>query len=380
MSIPHTTQPGLEFKSETCFCKIKLFSDHGAERKFSNDITQVTRSICKLERRIAEKESVLGHLGAQRQSVNASRSGHSQLRNWAQENNPKRHWPLVKYTHRGHTASASLVKDYRRQLQSLRDMFISTCPVSTLYLSVEERDDPDSFSVLLADVLYPVARSKDCNGLNLQARSIQSHTAGSISTYLTTPISLTPRACEMGSSGQQQEFKLLRNDATPPKTPTPPQKIRRIESNGGSSEWINVLDVDPWYTPPGKRELQNSTCLYVLCRSRGLSREQNYHRAIYIQEYTSKEMESRIASKWYLDPSKIRRTVYSIHGGFEKDMDDDVVRKLRYGQEMTLEIEGLPQEYAETNRESEMIFDLINITPERIMDRPTDGIVLRLAL
>ncbi|KAJ3541185.1 hypothetical protein NM208_g4719 [Fusarium decemcellulare] len=103
-----------------------------------------------------------------------------------------------------------------------------------------------------------------------------------------------------------------------------------------------------------------------------------YHRAIYVLERTLEELEARIVAKWGLDPSKILRTVYSIHGGSEVEMDDEIVRELRNGQDMTLEIDEVIRQTMGVNREREMAADLIDDAPKPAMSRPPSGFVLRL--
>lgn len=43
--------------AEICYCKVKLFRDHGAERKLSNDVAHVRKTIDKLKQQIAQAES-----------------------------------------------------------------------------------------------------------------------------------------------------------------------------------------------------------------------------------------------------------------------------------------------------------------------------------
>jgi hypothetical protein len=48
----NVTEP--HYQPEICFCKIRVFRDHGAERKFSNDVTNVRKRIQKLTERAAK--------------------------------------------------------------------------------------------------------------------------------------------------------------------------------------------------------------------------------------------------------------------------------------------------------------------------------------
>jgi hypothetical protein len=42
---------------ETCYCMVKLFRDHGAERKIANDIAHVRKLIEKLKAQVSQLES-----------------------------------------------------------------------------------------------------------------------------------------------------------------------------------------------------------------------------------------------------------------------------------------------------------------------------------
>jgi hypothetical protein len=45
-----------EHDSEMCYCAIKLFRDHGAERKLSNDVAHIKKKIEKLNQQITDRE------------------------------------------------------------------------------------------------------------------------------------------------------------------------------------------------------------------------------------------------------------------------------------------------------------------------------------
>ena len=40
---------GAIYEAEVCYCKVKVFRDHGAERKLSNDVAYVTKAIERLK-------------------------------------------------------------------------------------------------------------------------------------------------------------------------------------------------------------------------------------------------------------------------------------------------------------------------------------------
>ncbi|KAL3952259.1 hypothetical protein ACCO45_013976 [Purpureocillium lilacinum] len=55
--------PAPDTSPEICFCKVKLFRDHGAERKLSNDVAHVKKSIDKLKQQLAQLESGMKDFG-----------------------------------------------------------------------------------------------------------------------------------------------------------------------------------------------------------------------------------------------------------------------------------------------------------------------------
>src|SRR5277367_2725359 len=63
MIIPPSTESSFAGEPEICFSKIKLFRDHGAERKLSNDVAYVKKTIEKLKQQISQTESGLVTFG-----------------------------------------------------------------------------------------------------------------------------------------------------------------------------------------------------------------------------------------------------------------------------------------------------------------------------
>src|SRR5207247_1252986 len=65
-------KPETEAVQEICYGKVKLFRDHGAERKLSNDVMHVKKTIDKLKQQIAQAESGIKDVGKRKR---ASASG-----------------------------------------------------------------------------------------------------------------------------------------------------------------------------------------------------------------------------------------------------------------------------------------------------------------
>jgi hypothetical protein len=130
---------------EVCFAKVKLFRDHGAERKLANDVAHVKKTIDKLQQQISEVESGLSASGKRKRSaplmVKSCGKGPGKIAKH------KRTWSMGSD---GDAAAQSTTEEALvMKLTRLQDMFTSTRPVSVLYLRGEAEDDPDQHPVTL---------------------------------------------------------------------------------------------------------------------------------------------------------------------------------------------------------------------------------------
>lgn len=110
--------------AEARFCNIKVFRDHGAERKLANDARHVSKQIEKLTSKISQEAE--GHelgsvVGRRRFSTAAKRSG----------------------DHAGNAGEKSVGNDLCERLAELHDTLMSTRPESVLNLPGDQLDDPD---------------------------------------------------------------------------------------------------------------------------------------------------------------------------------------------------------------------------------------------
>jgi len=112
--------------------------------------------------------------------------------------------------------------------------------------------------------------------------------------------------------------------------------------------------VDSTYRPPAERPSKPVACFYVARRNPSSPSAHELHRAVYLTQRTVREFVSRIANKWHFDANKVTRTVHVVRRGVEVEMDDDVVRELPEGQDMTLDIVELN---SPMKREWEMAVD-----------------------
>merc|ERR1711939_1202856 len=138
-----TPQTGASTEPEVCFSKVKLFRDHGAERKLSNDVAHVKKTMEKLKQQIAQAEAGLGNAGKRRRSGSMARPSGSRPGKVVKH---KRTWSVDS---EGEGIKFSAEEDLQMKLVSMQDMFSSTRPVSLLFLRGEPEDDPDLFPVKL---------------------------------------------------------------------------------------------------------------------------------------------------------------------------------------------------------------------------------------
>ncbi|KAL2694561.1 hypothetical protein Neosp_001146 [[Neocosmospora] mangrovei] len=371
------SQPAADANPDICYCKVKLFRDHGAERKLSNDVAHVKKSIDKLKQQIAQAESGLKDFGKRKRSSGAAKMG-DQRPGKVQKH--KRTWSMSSASSAGggNGGRMSMEEDLHFKLQTLQDMFTSTRPVSVLFLRGEEQDDPDLHPVSLPGDVSPLTRPEGRDGPNWQARSGRSSLAGSMISPSPSSLSLASQASGIGPGGPWQGFDSVAGGDMSRKGSEQPTRINKGDDDGSLSGWIEALGVDASYRPPQERSPKPIACFYILRRTQDESGKPDYHRAIYLMQRTLQELNNRIAAKWGFDSSQILRTIHTIQNGLEVEMDDDVVRELKEGQDMTLEIEEVIGQPGAVKREWEMAVDSADNSPDSSNDKATSGYILRL--
>lgn len=327
--------------AEVCYCKVKLFRDHGAERKLSNDVAHVKKTIEKLKQQIAQIEMGGANFGKRKRS-----SGSLTLK--SADNRPvkvpkhKRTWSIDSQTDGPGKISA---EDLHVKLAVVQDMFSSTRPVSVLNLRGDEHDDPD---------LYPVTLPGEMRDFKFQSFSCQS-TRGSVPSIDTNSNALSPTNSSMSLNSPHHpvhrrssaQHPNQRDDGTnwpnasthqsAQKTSHQPVKIQRLPMDGSttSTGHIEAVDIDPTYRPPAERPPKPIACFYVRFPSDHLS--DGYYRAVYLSERTVRDFMHKISEKNKIDPERITRVLRVNQDGLKIMVDDDVVRELPEGQDMVAE-------------------------------------------
>lgn len=341
-------------EAEVCYCKVKLFRDHGAERKLSNDVAHVKKTIDKLKQQIAQAESGLKDFGKRKRAAGQMKGVDSARPGKVQKH--KRTWSMSSASSAGGGAAGvrnALEDDLHYKLQTLQDMFTSTRPVSVLYLRGEDLDDPDAHPVSLPGESLDLTKIESRDSTAWRDRSTHSSVTGSLVSPSPSSLSLHSAASVAGPNAPWQERTAIGSDPSSRQGSDQPTRITKTDDAGNLSGWIEALGVDASYRPPPERSVKPVACFYVK-RKASESEATEYHKAIYLMQRSLSEFVARVASKWNFDVNRVTRVVHCLQNGLEVELDDDVIRELAEGQDMILDLVELKQP---VKREWEMSLD-----------------------
>ena len=339
--------------AEVCFCKVKLFRDHGAERKLSNDVAHIKKTIDKLNQQISQIENGAKDIGKRKRS-NADKGG-SHRPGKVQKH--KRTWSVSSH---GSSGRPPVEEDLHMKLVTMQDMFTSTRPVSVLYLKGYEQDDPDVFPVSLPGEptdLTKVGQSDRKPSWERKALSESTPT----NSYIASPspssqsMQSDSRPCEssnfqkVSTFNQNQplsnewEQQLASHHQYPSasfagfQTSNTAIRVPKGHTDESMPNWIEAFEVDPSYRAPAEKPIKPIACFYVLIKVPGDNPGEDYYRAVYLMERTVKDLITSIAMKCGIDPTNITRTLRVNSRGLKIMVDDEVVRELPEGQDMIVE-------------------------------------------
>ena len=338
--------------AEVCFCKVKLFRDHGAERKLSNDVAHIKKTIDKLNQQISQVENGVKDVGKRKRS--GADKGGSHRPGKVQKH--KRTWSV---SSQGSSGRPHVEEDLHMKLATMQDMFTSTRPVSVLYLKGYKQDDPDVFPVSLPGEppdLTKVGRSDRQTSWDRKALSESTPT----NSYIASP---SPSSRSMPSDSRSYEPANFQKSAPfHPNQPLPNEweqqlahhqytstdlsgfhtsntaiKVPKGHTDESMSSWIEAFEVDPSYKAPAEKPVKPIACFYVLIKVPGDDPGEDYYRAVYLMERTVKALITSIAMKCGVDPTHVTRTLRINPRGLKIMVDDEVVRELPEGQDMIVE-------------------------------------------
>ncbi|KAI1195418.1 CP2 transcription factor-domain-containing protein [Nemania serpens] len=337
-SVVSTTEssPPSDPTVEICYCKVKLFRDHGAERKLSNDVAHVKKTMDKLKQQIEQAESGGKDFGKRKRASAHGKSQDHQRPGKAPKH--KRTWSMSSVSSTdggsgGGNTRPTLEEDLNLKLRTLQDMFSSPRPVSILYLRGDDLDDPDLHPVSLPGELVDLSRVDSRESVAWQARSAR--TSGAESSL----VSPSPSSLSLPSQAAGVAPWIERHTGSDARQLSDqPMKIAKVDDEGNLSSWIEAVGVDSSYQPPAEKPTKPIACFYIAQKHTIGPDERKLHRAVYLTERTLSNFVTRTAAKWNIDPSRVTRVIHVLGGGLEVEIDDDVVRELSEGQDMVLEV------------------------------------------
>ena len=352
---------------EVCYCKVKLFRDHGAERKLSNDVAHIKKTIDKLSQQISEAEQGARESGKRKRSGSfSSKVGTSRPSKVAKN---RRTWSVSSQT----SGERPFVEDdLHVKLASMQDMFTSTRPVSVLYLKGFAQDDPDLYPVTLPGQPHLPLKNENSNSSTAWSRresagekSTQSCTVSPVPSVHSSDAvhqphdpSVAPHSHlytnlrQHAESDWSQYIHMADNHYMPPQAADPASGVTRIERHPTdqiTSPWLEALGVDASYKPPPERESKPVACFYVLVKLLTTDAASNYYRAVYLLARTVDDLVKSISTKCQIDPFQISRVLRINSKGLEIVVDDEVVRELPEGQDMVVTFEDISHDTQRTD-------------------------------
>lgn len=331
--------------AEVAFCKVKLFRDHGAERKLSNDVAHVKKTIEKLKQQITQSETGLKDFSKRKRTGSViAKPEPSQKPGKVHKH--KRTWSMSTTSSSG--GRPPLEEELHYKLQTMQDMFTSTRPVSILYLRGDHHDDPDAYPVTLAGEPVDLTKLGNRNDSALQEISGRDAGSGMSSLLSPSPNVALPKPFSTMTSGSSANNTESQNRLQPEdraveiyQLASPPDQITRVAKSSatGLNGWIEAVDVDPLYIAPVEATPKPVACFYVRCQKGASPGDDNkaYYKAIYMAERSLNCFKASVAAKWKIPYSSITDTIRMLSNGLEVEIDDDVVREMSEGQDMVVE-------------------------------------------
>jgi hypothetical protein len=264
----------LNSQPEVCYCKVKLFQGHGAERKLSSDVMHVKKMIGRLKQQVVQAE--IGSELLDKWKISCSTTS-KRSRDRSLKLSKHRRW-LAELQNA--SENATLEENLQMKLASLMHMFSSTSPVSAFKLNLDPQDDPDLFPVYLGaaephdDILdqllhqvvpessQPLSTSPtfSCdNGNNSLNLSPQSRDLKRQSFHLYGQSQLDSMNWFSASQQDLDSRSYLKQRLCL----SHPVKIRKISSQSSDPSWIEAIDVDTTYVPltEGSKKSSMYSCL-----------------------------------------------------------------------------------------------------------------------
>ncbi|KAL2831068.1 CP2 transcription factor-domain-containing protein [Aspergillus cavernicola] len=314
-------------EAEVSYCRVKLFRDHGAERKLSNDVAHIKKTIEKLRQQIQQNEMGASSFGKRKRSSGTVAFKGADLR----PSKMFKHKRTLSMSSQDGCGKMCAGDDLHEKLSLLQDMFSSTRPVSILALRGDEHDDPDLYPVQLPDARDYIKELSGGNPFNIDRNPSQEFSPTSSHLSINSPCH--PPNVMQANLLYDSEYSRPSSEAPDNKGVFKyPVKVSKVPSG-----YLEAVDIDPTYRPPAERQPRPIACFYVRFPRTEQSQD-DYYRAVYLTERTVRDLMEKISMKQRIDPQRIMRVLLVKENGLRIMVDDDVIRELPDGQDMVVEI------------------------------------------
>jgi hypothetical protein len=304
---------GVGNEAEVCYCKVKVFREHGAERKLSNDVAHVQRAIHKVEKQITKRginSKTNNCLGKRKQAQGV---GHGLTKN-----------PIVSTSLSSIRSNHLMgIDDLHKASFELRKLFSSQQPVSKLSLQGDVLDDLDQ---------SPISLAQD----------------------FSTPMSL-------GGGSMSVNNAVVNFHSGPVEAPGRPsgRKASTVKPKAESSD-LGLSDMQSWSSPESdKRDLSCSyehvACFYV--RFLNEKQQEPYYRAVYLRERTTSDFICQLSRKYNVQPDRILSLVHIKQNNLRVVVDDDVVGEIPEGQDIIARFTEVSAQFGSDGRDGTEGYD-----------------------
>ena len=306
--LPRWEEPSVTRDVELSYCMVKLFRDHGAERKLSNDIAHVKKNMDKLKQQNSQAKTG-GGCGKRKRDNNSSATT-KPIDYPMKQSKHNRTWFM---NSDNEAPEKAFLDDYiHTKMAKMQDMFSSTRPTSIFGLRGDPADDPDLYPVrLYAGESAQFENRSRQNGDHLQSAELM----------------ISPATTHSFDSPPPISTKL-------PEYPTTTQGVPPGDQL--STDFSKAVDTVLAYRSPFERPPRPVACFYVRFGAVEKS-SHDYYRAVYLSERTARDLMKQISLQ-QIDPAHIVRMTRVKENGMRVMMDDDVVRELPEGQDMIVDI------------------------------------------
>jgi hypothetical protein len=350
---PHTSSSN---EPEVCHSKVRIFRDHGAERKLLNDLALGKRAIEKLRRPIART-------GKRKRSSLLSKASALRL-------------GLVikhKCTYPANSDAAISIHCTEECLQmtlvGMQDMPSSTRPVSVLFLRGSPEDDPDLHPVKLPvnDVESPpVNHLESCASRTDKSESVTSDNSRPMPPSAPSPsrpkrkhpVPHHPAILEEPADEDGGDAIFHAYEPNQQQT-----KISKVQDRGIPTSGFLAVDLDTDYQPPAEGLIKPGMgflevfpffaeplvyvvcqscltwsqviCIYIRRRSDVVRGE--HYRAVYLQRCTVQDLVKGICNKFQISPDRVVQVTHTDSDGRRAVLGENAANKIPEDQEMVVE-------------------------------------------